>query len=67
MKKIITIEDSAEESYHINPKNVVYVKHKKSTGFWKISLVNGENIMTKNQEGVIALINSFKKGVVNEK
>ena len=65
MKTTISIEDSSSEIYHINPLHVVYVKEKKSiatmgrTSSWKISLVNGENIITKNKIGVEALISAF--------
>ena len=65
MKTIISIEDSTNEVYYINPQHVVYIKEKKNIGTmgrtssWKISLVNGENIITKNNEGVKALISTF--------
>ena len=67
MKTIITIEDSTEEVYWINPRNVAYIKEKKNLGSmgrtssWKISLVNGESIITKNEKGVQALISTFVK------
>jgi len=68
MKNIITIEDSINEVYWINPQNVVYIKEKKNLGTmgrtssWKISLVNGESLITKNEKGVKALISTFVKG-----
>ena len=68
MKNIITIEDSINEVYWINPRNVVYIKEKKNLGAmgrtssWKISLVNGESLITKNEKGVKALISTFVKG-----
>ncbi len=68
MKNIITIEDSINEVYWINPRNVVYIKEKKNLGTmgrtssWKISLVNGESLITKNEKGVKALISTFVKG-----
>jgi hypothetical protein len=43
---------------------VVYIKEKKNMGItssWKISLINGENIITKNTEGVKSLISTFIK------
>mgnify|MGYP003658914463 CR=1 FL=1 len=61
MKNTITIEDSASEVYYINPLHVAYIKEKKNistmgrTSSWKISLINGENIITKNQNSVEAL------------
>lgn len=65
MKNIITIEDTANEIYYINPRNVAYVKEKKNintmgrTSSWKISLVSGESIITKNERGVKVLISAF--------
>ncbi len=65
MKNIITIEDMTNEVYYINPRNVAYIKEKKNprstekTSSWKISLVNGESIITQNNRGVEALINSL--------
>jgi hypothetical protein len=67
MKTTITIEDTTNEIYYINPRNVAYVKEKKNTGStrrtssWKIALVNGESIITKNGKGVKALVSSFLK------
>ena len=67
MKTIITIEDATDEVYWINPRNVAYIKEKKNLGTmgrtssWKISLVNGESIITKNEKGVHALISTFIK------
>ena len=73
MKSIITIEDSTNEVYYINPRNVAYIKEKKNLGTmgttssWKISLVNGESIITKNEKGVAALISAFiTKKMANE-
>jgi hypothetical protein len=67
MKNIITIEDTTNEVYYINPRNVAYIKEKKNIGTmgrtssWKISLVNGESIITKNERGVKVLISTFIK------
>ena len=67
MKTIITIEDATDEVYYINPRNVAYIKEKKDLGTmgrtssWKISLVKGESIITKNEKGVEALISTFIK------
>tara|TARA_E500000081_G_C6080784_1_gene327624 strand:- start:432 stop:647 length:216 start_codon:yes stop_codon:yes gene_type:complete len=58
-KIMITIEDANNEKYYINPINVIYVK--KREAFWKILLVNGEAIMTKNSEGAMSIINSITK------
>ena len=61
---MIQIEDSNNESYHINPKNVVYVKSRidviKKEKWWKIAFVNGEQLHTKNEEGVNSIIKSIK-------
>lgn len=55
----IIIEDANNEQFYINPRNVVYVK--KRENFWKILLVGGEVIMTKNEQGAKAIISSFSK------
>jgi len=61
---MIQIEDKNNESYYINPKNVVYVKarvdplHKEE--WWKIAFVNGEQLHTRNKSGVEAIIRSIK-------
>lgn len=57
---MIQIEDSNNERYFINPKNVVYVKerydiHKKER-WWKITFVNGEQLHTTNEMGVQSII-----------
>jgi len=61
---MIQIEDANNESYHINPKNVVYVKVRhdpmKREKWWKITFVNGEQLHTKNELGVNAIIRSIK-------
>ncbi len=61
---MIQIEDANNESYHINPKNVVYVKARidplKKEKWWKITFVNGEQLHTKNETGVNAIIRSIK-------
>ncbi len=65
MNTIITIEDSASEVYYINPRHVVYIKEKKNistmgrTSSWKVSLANGESIITKNKNGIEALVDGF--------
>ena len=61
---MIQIEDANNESYHINPKNVVYVKARhdplKGEKWWKITFVNGEQLHTRNEAGVESIINSIK-------
>jgi len=54
----ISIEDQNAEKYYINPRNVVYVKQRDQ--FWKILLVGGEVIITKNTEGAQAIIRAIK-------
>jgi hypothetical protein len=54
---MIQIEDSNSETYYINPNNVIYVKKRKP--YWKILLVNGEIIMTKNKDGAMAIVNKM--------
>ena len=54
----IIIEDANNEQFYINPRNVVYVK--KRENFWKILLMGGEVIMTKNEQGAKAIIAAFK-------
>jgi len=59
---MIRVEDINEEKYHINPKLVVYVKERIHQGrhMYKIMLVNGEAIMTTNEEGAKCIIASIK-------
>lgn len=56
---MITIEDSNNEQFYINPINVIYVKRRDK--FWKILLSNGESIMTKNGEGAMSIVNAIKR------
>tara|TARA_B100000214_G_scaffold204199_1_gene148048 strand:- start:193 stop:381 length:189 start_codon:yes stop_codon:yes gene_type:complete len=62
---MIQIEDSNNESYYINPKNVVYVKARidplKKEKWWKITFVNGEQLHTKNEDGINSIINSMRQ------
>ena len=53
---MITIEDSNNETYFINPRNVVYVKKRNTLKMWKIMLIGGEVIMTKNKIGIESII-----------
>lgn len=54
---MIQIEDANEEIYYINPKNVIYVKKRKP--MWKILLLNGEIIMTKNKQGAMSIVTAM--------
>jgi|TARA_A200000159_G_C7292183_1_gene326215 hypothetical protein len=56
---MITIEDANNETFYINPVNVVYVKQREK--FWKILLTTGEVIMTKNTEGAMAIVAAIKR------
>lgn len=60
---MILIEDANNEKYHINPTQVIYVKERKHLGknMWKIMMVNGEALMTHNEEGALSIIASMKK------
>ena len=59
---MILIEDANEEKYHINPKQVIYVKEREHMGklMWKIMMANGEALMTSNERGAKAIIESIK-------
>jgi len=61
---MITIEDTNNEHYHINPCQVIYVKerrHRTSNDLmFKILLSNGEVIMTGNATGANKIINNIK-------
>lgn len=59
---MILIEDANEERYHINPKQVVYVKEREHMGriMWKIMMTNGEALMTSNEQGAKSIIASIK-------
>lgn len=47
---LFKIEDTSLEIYHVNPRNIIYVKERTTHRLWKIALVNGETIMTKNRD-----------------
>jgi len=59
---MILIEDANEERYHINPKQVIYVKERDHMGkkMWKIMMSNGEALMTANEHGAQCIIASIK-------
>lgn len=59
---MILIEDANEEKYHINPKQVIYVKEREHMGkiMWKIMMANGEALMTSNEQGARSIIGSIK-------
>lgn len=59
---MILIEDANEEKYHINPKQVIYVKEREHMGkkMWKIMMANGEALMTSNEHGAMCIIGSIK-------
>ena len=59
---MILIEDANNEKYHINPKQVIYVKEREHMGklMWKIMMSNGEALMTSNEQGAMSIIASIK-------
>jgi len=59
---MILIEDANSERYHINPKQVIYVKERDHMGkkMWKIMMTNGEALMTSNEHGAMSIIASIK-------
>ena len=59
---MILIEDANQEKYHINPKQVIYVKERDHMGkkMWKIMMSNGEALMTSNEHGAQCIINSIE-------
>lgn len=59
---MITIEDSNNETYHINPQQVIYVKERVHMGkqMFKIMMSNGEALMTQNERGAKCIIASIK-------
>lgn len=59
---MILIEDANQEKYHINPKQVIYVKEREHMGkvMWKIMMANGEALMTSNEAGAKSIIASIK-------
>jgi len=57
---MILIEDANNEKYHINPKQVIYVKEREHMGRM------GEALVTNNEQGAKAIIASIKsKKVLN--
>jgi len=59
---MILIEDANNEKYHINPKQVIYVKEREHMGrmMWKIMMSNGEALVTNNEQGAKSIIASIK-------
>ena len=55
---IFTVKDKLGEYYYINPANIVYIKERRSYGLWKIMLISGEAIHTKD-EATIKMILEF--------
>jgi len=60
---LFKIEDTTSEVYHINPQNIIYIKERPSHGLWKVALVNGETIMTRNKVQAQRLL-SFLSGEI---
>jgi ABC-type molybdate transport system substrate-binding protein len=58
---IIQIKDTADEIYHINPANIVYLKQTSHNhGLWKIVLVTDERIITRDKSQIYNIINFLK-------
>tara|TARA_B100001094_G_C18045725_1_gene727304 strand:+ start:207 stop:386 length:180 start_codon:yes stop_codon:yes gene_type:complete len=59
---MITIDDTNNEKYYINPSQVIYVKKRANKSFpkYKILLSNGEIIMTDNKEGATKIVMSMR-------
>ena len=53
---IFTVKDKIGEDYHINPLHIVYIKERRNYGLWKILLVSGESILTKESVVVEKII-----------
>ena len=58
---LFKVQDTSSEVYHINPQNVIYVKERLSHGLWKIAVVNGETIMTKNKSQAESLLDFLSR------
>ena len=58
---LIKIIDQSGEQYHVNPSNVIYIKERPTYGLFKVALVNGETIITKDKEQAVALIHFLSK------
>jgi uncharacterized protein YybS (DUF2232 family) len=57
---LVKITDTGGEVYHINPQNVVYIKERPNHGLWKVVVVNGESIMTKDKLQAQALLDCLE-------
>ena len=53
---IIKIIDTTNEIFHVNSHNIIYIKERSAYGLFKIALVNGENILTRDQAQVETLL-----------
>ena len=60
---LVNIIDQSGELYHINPSNVIYIKERPTYGWFKIAIVNGETIMTKDSDQARALIDFLSNRV----
>ena len=58
---LFKIEDTSSEVYHINPHNIIYIKERPNHGLWKIAVVNGETIMTKDKHQAQTLLDFLSK------
>ena len=58
---LVKIIDQSGELYHINPSNVIYIKERPTYGLFKIAVVNGETIITKDLEQARILLDFLSK------
>ena len=58
---LFKIEDTSCEVYHINPHNIIYIKERPDYGLWKIALVNGETVMTKDKVQANTLLDFLRQ------
>jgi len=57
---IIKIKDTNNEVYHLNPQSVAYIKERPNHQMWKVVLVTGEMIMTREKGAVHDLLDILK-------
>ena len=54
---LFKIQDSSDSNMvFLNPQHIVYIKERPNHGLWKIFLVGGEIIMTKNKKQIEILL-----------
>jgi len=58
---IFSVTDNNGECYYINAHNVVYLKERKSYGLWKIVLVTGEAVLTKDAAAAKGILDFLQR------